>query len=64
MFNTTPTDEYLRCAAAFGWGLDELCALALNGVRAATLPADERTTLERDFLAEFAALRAEPSPGR
>lgn len=61
----TLTDEYLRCAATFGWGIDDVCALALNGARAALLPADERAALERAFLAAFAALRAslpDPSP--
>jgi aminodeoxyfutalosine deaminase len=57
MFNTTLTDEYLRCAGTFGWGIDDVCALALNGVRAAFLPDDEREALERRFREEFAALR-------
>ncbi|MFN8516518.1 MAG: adenosine deaminase [Chloroflexia bacterium] len=60
MFNTTLTDEYLRCAATFGWGTDEIGALALNSVRAALLPDAERAAMERAFRAEFAALRTMP----
>jgi aminodeoxyfutalosine deaminase len=60
MFNTTLTDEYLRCAQTFGWGLDDLCALSLNGVRAAFLPDDERAALERSFREAFAALQTMP----
>jgi adenosine deaminase len=62
MFSTSLTDEYLRCAATFGWGIDEVCALALNGVRAAFLPDDERAVLEHTFREEFAALRTNPLP--
>ncbi len=56
MFNTTLTDEYLRCAAAFGWDRDTVTSLVLNGVRAALLLDNERAALETAFRAEFAAL--------
>jgi aminodeoxyfutalosine deaminase len=39
LFNTTLTDEYLRCAAAFCLGPSALARLAENAVRAAYLPA-------------------------
>jgi adenosine deaminase len=59
MFNTTLNGEYLAAAGAFQLNVDDLERLALNAVRAALLPAAERTALEAEFVAEFAQLRAE-----
>jgi adenosine deaminase len=58
MFNTTLTDEYLHLADTFGLGVEEIERLALNAVRASLLPAERRGELEREFVAEFARLRA------
>ena len=57
MFNTTLTQEYLAVAQTFNFKVDILEGLVLNGVRASLLPAETRLRLERQFLAEFAALR-------
>ncbi len=55
-FKTTLNDEYRLAARVFGFGADDLAQLALNGVRAAFLPADERAALERQFADELARL--------
>ncbi|NJN96450.1 MAG: adenosine deaminase [Anaerolineales bacterium] len=58
MFNTTLTEEYLAVARTFQFGADTLEQLTLNAVRASLLPADTRLTMEQEFQAEFARLRA------
>jgi adenosine deaminase len=55
MFNTTLTDEFLRCAEAFGWGTERIEQLTLNALRVAFY--SERQTLVEQYLAEFARLR-------
>jgi adenosine deaminase len=57
MFNTTLNNEYLVLAEQFDFTLDELETLSLRAVKAAFLPGAERTVLEDEFLAQFAALR-------
>lgn len=59
MFNTTLTDEYLRITAAFGFEMDQIEQLVLNGVRVSLLPDDARRALEEVFRAEFRRLRSE-----
>ena len=59
MFNTTLNGEYLAAVSTFQLNVDDLERLALNAVRAALLPAADRTALEAEFVAEFARLRAE-----
>ncbi|MBI1766132.1 MAG: adenosine deaminase [Acidobacteria bacterium] len=59
MFNTTLTDEYLQAAATFGFEVEQVEQLVLNGVRACLLNAAELAAMERDFQTQFAALRAE-----
>lgn len=59
MFNTTLTDEYLKVADTFGYGVDQIEALALNALRASLLPADEKVQMEREFKAAYVRLRAE-----
>jgi adenosine deaminase len=59
MFNTSLTAEYQTIAPTFALGADELERLVLNAVRAALLPAAERTALEAQYAAEYAGLRAE-----
>ncbi len=39
--------EYRNVAAAFGWGWDEMVDIALDGVEATWLPADEKAALRR-----------------
>lgn len=56
MFNTTLTDEYLKCAEVFGMGVDAVTGLVLNGVRASRLPDTRKAKLEAEFRAEFAGL--------
>ena len=46
MFNTTLTEEYLKVARVFGFGGDEIKALALNGVKASFLLDSEKQKLE------------------
>lgn len=57
MFNTTLTDEYLKCTDAFGWEAATAEKLVLNGLAASLLSAKDKMTLEQDFRAEFARLR-------
>lgn len=59
MFNTTLTDEYLQAAQTFGFGLEQIEQLVLNGVRASLLNEAERRELENSFQEQFAALRSE-----
>jgi adenosine deaminase len=58
LFNTTLNDEVELLATAFGLSLDEIDAILLNGVRYSFLPADRKTALEAEFVAELARLRA------
>jgi adenosine deaminase len=58
MFGTTISEEYLRTARTFGVGVGGLDALALNGLRAAFLPAAERDRLATRMRSDFASLRA------
>jgi adenosine deaminase len=58
MFNTTLTDEYLQAARVFGLGPAAIERLVLNAVRVTLLPDARRAAMEREFLAEFARLRA------
>lgn len=44
-FDTTVNDEYLRVAAAYGYGEEEIVDLVLAGIDAAFLPAAERAEL-------------------
>lgn len=57
MFNTTLTDEFLKCADAFAWDAAVCEKLALNALRASLLPAEDKLNLEQEFHAEFTRLR-------
>jgi adenosine deaminase len=59
MFNTTLTDEYLRIADVFGFGVDELERLVLNALHVSLLPDVTKSCMEADFIDEFAQLRNE-----
>lgn len=58
-FKTSLTDEYLAAAEHSGLGLDEIEQIALNAVRAAYLPDDEKQAMIADFQKEYARLRIE-----
>lgn len=52
-------DEYVAVADAFGWSLEEMEQISLDGIEASWLADDEKLTMHRSFLAEFDALRQE-----
>ena len=56
MFNTTLTNEFQIGHKVFGWDRPTIQGLVLNAVNATLLPKDERQTMQREFLAEFATL--------
>jgi adenosine deaminase len=58
LFNTTLADEYLKLAAAFGFGQRDIEGLVLNAVRASLLDARAKAALAETFEAEFERLRA------
>jgi aminodeoxyfutalosine deaminase len=45
MFDTNVSTEYRRLAETFGFGVDELAALVINGIDASFLPATEKRRL-------------------
>lgn len=57
LFSTTLTNEYLQIAAAFGFDQAQIQQLVLNGVRASLLPAEERHSMEEEFMRQFALLQ-------
>ncbi len=58
-FHTTLTEEFRRVVQHFGFGVDDLCVLALNSARAAFLPETEKTALVERVEKQLAALRSE-----
>lgn len=58
LFNTTLTDEYLRTAEAFGFGVETYIDMVRAGIAVSTLPADAQTALWNQFETEIAGLRA------
>ena len=59
LFGTTLTDEFLVLARHWGYDADGVQRIALNGLEASFLPEIDKSRLRDEFLAEFAALRAE-----
>ena len=57
MFNTTLTDEFLKCAEAFAWDYATCEKLTLNALRASLLSAEDKMSLEQEYRAEFARLK-------
>jgi len=57
LFDTTLTDEFLKCAEAFRWTDADCERLALNAAEAALLPPAERAELADDIRAGCAKLR-------
>jgi adenosine deaminase len=56
MFSATLTDEYLALTRELGFTLDEVKRVALNGVEASFLPAEEKAALKSTFESEWASL--------
>ena len=57
MFNTTLTDEYLRCARHFGFNKAIVEQLVMNAAHASLLPSDQCEQLITQLSAGFAALK-------
>jgi len=57
LFNTTLVDEYMHAVEDCGLTVQQLEAVALNAVRAAYLPAEEKSALRREFEGAYAGLR-------
>ena len=59
MMSFDVADEYVAVAAAFGYSLEEMEAISLDGIEASWAPDDEKAALRSRFEAEFDQLRAE-----
>jgi adenosine deaminase len=46
MFNTTLTEEFIRCAETFGWSAHQVDRLIMNAARSVLLPPDAQAALE------------------
>jgi adenosine deaminase len=58
-FQTTLIEEYRRIVRYFGFTVDDICTLVLNGVRASFLNEDARRTLFQRVESDLHRLRAE-----
>lgn len=58
MFNTTLTDEYIRCADAFGFDAARVEQFVMDALRVAILPEAQKSKWDAEFAAEFKELRA------
>ena len=58
-FNTSLTEEYRLAVKSFGFNVDELVSLVMNGVRAAFLPLPERQAFIHAMEEEIKTLRAQ-----
>lgn len=56
MFSTTLTEEFEKCAAAFGWDENAVQALSLNAAQASFLPDDKKTKLKQAILASTVSI--------
>jgi adenosine deaminase len=59
MFNTTLGDEYALLAGPFGFGVELIDEVLLNGVRHSFLPATEKQALADEFRTELKRLKSE-----
>lgn len=59
LFGTDLNREYAVLIDHFGFQVDELEQVSLNGVRASLLPPERKSALETDFRAGFARLKEE-----
>jgi len=61
MFNTDLNQEYKILVDHFGFSVEELEQISLNGLRASLLPKAQRERMEMEFKAQFKRLREELS---
>jgi adenosine deaminase len=59
MFNTELNQEYHLLIEHYGFDVDELERISLNGMRASLLPDEHKARLEAEFKTEFGYLRQE-----
>ncbi len=59
MTGSDVADDYQAVHEAFGWDLETMEQLSLDGIEASWAPEDEKAALRRRFHAEFDRLRAE-----
>ncbi len=59
MFGTTLLDEQLLLAREFGFTVDDIETINVQGIKAAFLPDLEKRHMETEFRTEYARLRAE-----
>lgn len=52
-------DEYVAVASAYGYSLEEMEQISLDGIEASWLPDDGKVAMRSRFLGEFDALRSE-----
>jgi aminodeoxyfutalosine deaminase len=57
MFNTTLNEEVALLPTVFGFDLDTIDEILLNGVRHSFLPVEKKQALEETFRAEMAELK-------
>ena len=56
LFNTTLTDEYLKCRAQFGWDRPFIRRLVLNALDVSLLPDPEKQVMRESVLRDFSQL--------
>jgi adenosine deaminase len=59
MLRNDIAEEYATVAEAYGYSLDDMEQISLDGIEGSWAPDDEKATRRREFLAEFDALRLE-----
>lgn len=52
-------DEYVAVASAYGYSLEQMEQISLDGIEASWMPEDEKASMRARFLGEFDTLRAE-----
>src|SRR5262249_13386496 len=57
MMGTDISDDYQAVADSFGWDLESLEQLSLDGIEASWAPEDEKAALRARFAREFDELR-------
>ena len=59
MFGTTLLDEQLLLAKKFGFTIDDIETINIQGIRSAFLPESDQHRLEAEFRDEYSRLRQE-----
>jgi adenosine deaminase len=54
-------DEYAAVASGYGWSLEEMEQVSLDGIEASWMSDEDKKLLRTRFLTEFDSLRAEHS---